>query len=305
MAERLGVGLDAFDLRFLGEPEIIATGLLTGRDGVALIDPGPSTTLATLKAELTARGASLADVRAILLTHIHLDHAGATGSLALECPAAAVFVHEVGAPHLVDPSKLLTSATRLYGSDMDRLWGEVLPVPAGRIRTVGDEKITAVGHAIRWPGPRPCVASRVVSSCLTPAWRLSATPAGLCRSSGRIVVPATPPPDIDLEAWRASTRRILAWNPETLFVTHFGPHRSPRGHFSDLWARMDEWSRRVRAQLEQPGDDADRARIFGDEVMDAIARATNRAEAEAYAKAGRFDFSWSGLARYWRKQATS
>src|SRR4030095_10395020 len=148
MTEPLGVGLDYFDLNFLGTPDVIATGLLTGADGVALIDPGPSTTISTLKSALTARGASLADVRAILLTHIHLDHAGATGSLIPECPGATVYVHEVGAPHLVDPSKLLTSASRLYGADMERLWGDVRPVPAARIRVVGDERITILGHTI-------------------------------------------------------------------------------------------------------------------------------------------------------------
>jgi glyoxylase-like metal-dependent hydrolase (beta-lactamase superfamily II) len=266
MTERLGVGLDAFDLRFLGEPNIIATGLLTGRDGVALVDPGPSTTIATLRSELAVRGAGPADVRAILLTHIHLDHAGATGTLVRDCPAATVFVHEAGAPHLAHPAKLIASATRLYGPDMERLWGEILPVPADRIGTVGDERVTIVGHT---------------------------------------VLPATPPPDVDLEAWRASTERILAWHPDVLFLTHFGPHRSPRVHFSDFWARMDEWNRRVRAQLQQPGDDAARARAFSDDVMTAIARATSRDEAQAYAQAGRFDFSWAGLARYWRRRATS
>jgi glyoxylase-like metal-dependent hydrolase (beta-lactamase superfamily II) len=302
MTERLGAGLDYFDLRFLGDPGIIATGLLSGADGVALIDPGPSTTLETLRAAVVARGASLADVRAILLTHIHLDHAGATGSLLEDCPAATVFVHAAGATHLADPSKLLISATRLYGDDMDRLWGEVKPVPADRITVVGDERLTVVGHAVevaRTPGH----ASHHVSYFLADAGiAFVGDTAGLCRASGRIVVPATPPPDIDLEAWRASTERILAWHPDTLFLTHFGPHRSPRVHFNDLWTRMDDWSRTVRGQLDQPGDDAARAAAFSDGVRAAIARTTSRAEAEAYESAGRFDFSWTGLARYWRKK---
>jgi glyoxylase-like metal-dependent hydrolase (beta-lactamase superfamily II) len=301
-AEPLGAGLDYIDLRFLGEPGIIATGLIAGREGVAIVDPGPSTTLATLKAALAARGAALADVRAILLTHIHLDHAGATGTLLPDCPAATVFVHEVGAPHLADPAKLLVSATRLYGEDMQRLWGEVRPIPADRIQIVGDERLAVVGHTVD-VAKTPGHASHHVSYFLPDAGvAFVGDTAGICRSSGRIVLPPTPPPDIDLEAWRASTARILAWHPDVLFLTHFGPHRSPRVHFADLWTRMDDWSRRVQAQLLQPGDDAERARVFAEEVMDDLARATSRAEAQAYAHAGRFDFSWQGLGRYWRRK---
>jgi glyoxylase-like metal-dependent hydrolase (beta-lactamase superfamily II) len=303
MAERLGSGLDYFDLHFLGEAGIIATGLLSGPGGVALVDPGPSTTLATLKAALASRGASPADVRAIFLTHIHLDHAGATGTLLPECPSATVFVHEAGAPHLADPSKLLVSATRLYGADMARLWGEVRAVPADRIRTVGDEQLTILGHTVD-VAKTPGHASHHVSYFLPDAGvAFVGDTAGLCRASGRIVLPATPPPDIDLELWRASTQRILAWHPETLFLTHFGPHRSPRVHFGDFWARMEAWSSRVRGQLQQPGDDTSRSRTFSDEVTDEITRATSQAEAKAYSSAGRFDFSWTGLARYWRKHS--
>jgi glyoxylase-like metal-dependent hydrolase (beta-lactamase superfamily II) len=303
--KRLGVGLDYFDLHFLGEPGIIATGLVSGADGIALIDPGPSTTLGTLKAALAERGASVSDVRAILLTHIHLDHAGATGTLVGECPHATVYVHEAGAPHLVDPSKLISSATRLYAGDMARLWGEFRPVPADRIRIVGDERLTLLGHPIEI-AKTPGHASHHVSYFLPDAGiAFVGDTAGLCRASGRVVLPATPPPDVDLEAWRASTERILAWHPEVLFLTHFGPQASPRGHFSDFWSRLDEWNRYVRGQLQQPGEDADKARAFSDEVSATITRLASRQEAESYARAGRFDFSWNGLARYWRKRATS
>ena len=122
-------GVSYIDLQFLGVPRIIATAVLHGPGGVALVDPGPSSTLPALRAALAAAGMSIADVREIVLTHIHLDHAGATGTLVRENPAMRVYVHERGAPHMAEPENLIASATRLWGDEMDRLWGEMLPVP--------------------------------------------------------------------------------------------------------------------------------------------------------------------------------
>ena len=125
----LAAGMDYVDLNFLGRPGIIATAVLQGPSGVALIDPGPSTTLGTLQKALAAKGISPGDIRQLLLTHIHLDHAGGAGTLVRDNPGIEVFVHERGAPHMIDPAKLIASASRLYQGDMQRLWGEFLPVP--------------------------------------------------------------------------------------------------------------------------------------------------------------------------------
>jgi glyoxylase-like metal-dependent hydrolase (beta-lactamase superfamily II) len=298
-----GAGVDFVDVRFLDQPGLIATGLLHGPDGVALIDPGPSTTLPRLKSALAEKGFALRDVRAILLTHIHLDHAGSTGSLVADCPRAEVFVHERGAPHVVDPSKLMASAGRLYGADMDRLWGEVRAVPADRLRMLGErDSLNLVGHRIEsaWT---PGHAWHHVSYFL-PATGVAfvGDAAGICRPTGRVVLPPTPPPDIDLDVWRTSTNTILAWNPDQLFLTHFGPQGSPRVHMTDLWQRMDDWSRRVQALLRSPGSDDDHARQFTGEVTKELSRETSPAEAEAYMRAARFDFSFAGLARYWKKR---
>jgi glyoxylase-like metal-dependent hydrolase (beta-lactamase superfamily II) len=304
--QSLASGVDYVDLEFLGQPGIIATAILRGPDGVALIDPGPSTCLPTLRAALAAKGIGGADVRAILLTHIHLDHAGATGSLLETCPSAEVFVHERGARHLIDPSKLLASASRLYGADMERLWGEIKPVPAERVRVLSSPAnrlpASCVGHALD-VAYTPGHAQHHVSYFL-PATRIAfvGDTAGICRPSGRIVLPPTPPPDIDLEAWRASTERILAWHPDVLFLTHFGPQPAPRVHFQDLWTRMDDWCRRVRALLDRPGTDDERAQAFTEDVTEELRRATSPDEARAYAQAARFEFSFAGLARYLRQR---
>jgi glyoxylase-like metal-dependent hydrolase (beta-lactamase superfamily II) len=302
----LSAGLDYIDIQFLGQPALIATGVIHGAGGVALIDPGPSTTIPTLVKALAAKGMSLSDVRAILLTHIHLDHAGATGTLLEHAPHATVWVHERGAAHIVDPSKLLVSASRLYGADMERLWGEVKPVAQARLRVLsGDERIEVVGSPLEvayTPGHAVHHVSYLHSAS---GIAFVGDTAGICRPSGRVVLPPTPPPDIDLEAWRTSTERILAWNPETLFLTHFGPQASPRVHFQELWKRIDDWSARVRASLAKPGTDEERSAAFVKDVVTDLQRATSPAEAEAYARAARFDFSWSGLARYWLKKTSA
>ena len=145
----LASGLSYCDLHFLGEPRIIATVVLHGPGGVTLIDPGPSSTLPTLRAALARAGMTVADVRALVLTHIHLDHAGVVGTLAQENAHLRIYVHEKGAPHLVDPSKLVASATRLWGDDMGRLWGECRPVSADRLVVlVGGERIEAGGRTL-------------------------------------------------------------------------------------------------------------------------------------------------------------
>jgi glyoxylase-like metal-dependent hydrolase (beta-lactamase superfamily II) len=301
----LAAGVDYADLNFLDQPGIIATGLIHGAAGVAIVDPGPATCLGTLDAALKTRGFGWADVQAVLLTHIHLDHAGAAGHVLQAAPSARLYVHERGARHMVDPAKLLASATRLYQGDMERLWGTMLPVPADRVEVLGDRNsLTICGHDVE-VAYTPGHASHHVSYFL-PAPRIAfvGDTAGICRPSGRLVLPPTPPPDIDLDVWRVSTETILAWNPEVLFLTHFGPQRSPAMHFQDLWRRMEDWSARVRASLSDSGTDEERADAFTRAVVADLELRTNRAEAAAYSRAGRFDFSWAGLARYWRTRTS-
>jgi glyoxylase-like metal-dependent hydrolase (beta-lactamase superfamily II) len=296
--------MDYVDLNFLGRPGIIATAVLKNSGGVALVDPGPSTTLATLYKALAQQGIAVRDIRRILLTHIHLDHAGATGTLLEANPEIEVLVHERGARHLVDPSKLMASATRLYGADMDRLWGEVRPVPAARVTSlVGGERITAGGREFE-VAATPGHASHHVSFFDRAAGvAFVGDTAGIRRGTGTYIMPPTPPPDIDLEAWRASADRILAWDPDTLFLTHFGPFRGARPHFQELFERLDAWSERVRRLLADASlDDPERERRFVEEGRQDIRRTLGEAEAEQYSRAGRLDYSWQGLARYWRSR---
>jgi glyoxylase-like metal-dependent hydrolase (beta-lactamase superfamily II) len=301
----LAAGLDYLDLNFQGRSQIIATAILHGPAGVALIDPGPSTTLATLTAELDKRGIRFDDVRQLLLTHIHLDHAGATGSILDKHSHIDVIVHEKGARHLVDPAKLIASAGRIYAQDMDRLWGEILPVPAARIRPVaGGATVTVAGRELKVEYT-PGHASHHVSY-LDVASRVAfvGDTAGIRRGSGAFVMPPTPPPDIDLEAWRASEQKLLAWDPDTLFLTHFGPHHGARQHLQAMFETITDWSATVRRLLADGAlNDQERQNRFVDEVFQDLRRRLGDVEATDYIKAGGLTFSYTGLARYWKNRA--
>ena len=302
----LASGLDYVDLNFLGRPQIIATGILHGPPGVALVDPGPATTLDNLTTALTRKGIRFEDVRQLLLTHIHLDHAGASGTIVERFPHVEVVVHGRGAPHLADPSKLLVSAGRLYGQDMDRLWGEVKPVPQDRMRVVeGGETLTVAGREVV-VAYTPGHASHHVSY-LDTASRVAfvGDTAGIRRGSGSYVMPPTPPPDIDLESWRDSEKKILDWEPDTLFLTHFGPFHGARQHLQAMFQNMSDWSRIVRRLLSDTSmSDDDRQARFTDEAYSDLRRQVGETEADDYTRAGGLNYSWSGLARYWRKRTT-
>ena len=213
---------DYIDLNFRGSQRVIATAVLAGPDGLVLIDPGPTSCLATLEAGLRDRGYTLRDVRSLLLTHIHLDHAGAAGTIVERVPGVRVHVHERGAPHMIDPRKLLASATRLHGDQMDALWGAFLPVPADRIDVLqGGERLDAAGHGLR-VAYTPGHAKHHVSYLDEQSGMAYVGDTGGVRVSGDYLIAPTPPPDIDLEAWRASLDTIDAWQPVSLFLTHFG-----------------------------------------------------------------------------------
>jgi glyoxylase-like metal-dependent hydrolase (beta-lactamase superfamily II) len=299
----LAAGLSFIDLQFQNWSRVIATVVIHGPGGVTLIDPGPSTTLPVLERELQRAGIAMTDVTSLLLTHIHLDHAGATGSLVRANPRLRVYVHEKGAPHLVDPSKLLASATRLWGDDMGRLWGEVRPVPAESIVALaGGERITASARDLD-VAYTPGHASHHVSY-FSPDSGIAfvGDTAGIRVTPGGFVLPPTPPPDIDLEAWRGSLKRIESWGAGTLFLTHFGPSSPVAPHVRELADHLEVTRHLAAASLAQEGTDESRDQWFVQEVRRLVRRRMNEADAEAYEVAGRFDLNWRGLARYLRKR---
>jgi glyoxylase-like metal-dependent hydrolase (beta-lactamase superfamily II) len=300
----LAAGLSYIDLNFLGRPHAIATAVITGARDTALVDPGPTSCLATLEEGLHAQGIDLRDVTHLLLTHIHLDHAGATGTITKRHPHIQVLVHERGATHMVDPDKLLASATRLYGAEMDRLWGEFLAVPAANVRRLqGGERLDIAGRVFD-VAYTPGHASHHVSYYdASSGVAFVGDTAGICIDGGYIV-PPTPPPDIDLDAWKASASRIEAWQPQTLFLTHFGPSPLPSAtHMQILVEHLDTASRLARETLSLRGTDDDRRRAFAEQVKRELRREMTEAQMASYGVAAPFEMLWDGLARYWRKRA--
>ncbi len=297
----LASGISFGDLEHLGRPRVIATAFLMGPDGVAIVDPGPTSTLPTLRRLLASAGASVADVTQILVTHIHLDHAGACGTLVRENPKIRVHVHHVGARHMADPSKLVASAARLYGDAMQTLWGDVLPVPSASLHELhGGEHLSAAGRnwdVVYTPGH----ASHHVSFFSPDAGiAFVGDTAGVQVTRDGFVLPPTPPPDIDIARWMNSLALIEDWHPETLFLTHFGPVNRVTTHLSELRDHLHLVERLADAALTQPGEDTAREAWFIDEVRSYLARNMADADVRLYEAAGRLDLNWRGLVRHAR-----
>jgi glyoxylase-like metal-dependent hydrolase (beta-lactamase superfamily II) len=303
--QTLAAGVSYFDLNFQGQSRVIACAALHGPGGVAIVDPGPSSTLPALHRHLSAAAISLADVTTILLTHIHLDHAGATGTLVRENPRLRVYVHEAGAAHMADPSKLIASATRLYGDAMEQLWGEIAPVPASVLTTLkGGERIEVAGRSLD-VAYTPGHASHHVSYLSADSGvAFVGDTAGVRVVPNGFVLPPTPPPDIDLELWAQSLSVIERWQAETLLITHFGPASPTRTHLTAMRDHLGLVGRLSKESLALDGEDSLREGWFVDQVRRELRRSLSESDAASYEISGRFDLSWRGLARYWRKKET-
>jgi glyoxylase-like metal-dependent hydrolase (beta-lactamase superfamily II) len=269
------------DLRHLGRERVIGCWQV----GDVLIDPGPSSCLPVL---LDALGDERPE--ALLLTHIHLDHAGASGSLVQRWPELKVYVHELGAPHLLDPSRLVRSASRLYGEDMDRLWGEMLAVPERNLTVIGGGETLPGGFEVAYT---PGHASHHVSY-LHDGTAFVGDVAGVRITDSTITIPPTPPPDIDVEAWHRSIDLVTAWEPERLAMTHFGASGDVPGQFAELSARLDAWAELARAGERES---------FIAAIRGEIERSAGAALAPTYEQAAPAEQLFAGLERYWRKRA--
>jgi len=291
------------DLDWTGRPKSIAALLLESGGTLAVEDPGPESTLETLRARLREHGHEVSSLKYLLLTHIHLDHAGAAGALVRENPALKVYVHEVGATHMVDPSRLLASAGRLYGGDLTTLYGECQPVPESNLISLHGGERVRIGNCELAVFHTPGHASHHLAY-----WNqesriaLVGDTAGIRVQGDSFLLPATPPPDIDLELWLSSLDLIDSWKSERLFLTHFGFIEKPAEHIQLYKQRLVDWVALTRKLLESGMETTEAERRFVDSIASEIKTALPAAAADHYIFNGGLRLSWLGLMRYVRKK---
>jgi glyoxylase-like metal-dependent hydrolase (beta-lactamase superfamily II) len=282
--------LDTF---YQGEPGVIASYLLTGTSGLALIDVGSGASVTELLAGVRAAGFDPEQIEHLILTHIHLDHAGASGILTRLLPRARVYVHLIGAPHLIDPTRLIRSATRIYGDRMHELWGEMEPVPADRLTRLDDGDVLRVG-------------SRTLTALYTPGHAVhhlafhdaarreifTGDVAGVRLQGMDFVRPPTPPPDLSIEDWNASIVRLAALDATRLYLPHFGLATGVVDHLAQLRAHLAEWGALLLPAIRENAPDAQVARAS--HGMDDIA-------IRRYELATNYLMSAQGYVRYYQK----
>lgn len=293
--------IHTLDLNFQGLPNTIASYLVEGPDGPVLIETGPGSTLPNLLANLTRHGYTPADVGHVLVTHIHLDHAGAAGWLATQ--GATIYVHHFGARHLVDPGKLLASASRIYGDKMDSLWGEMVPAPAEQVVALYDgDQFEAGGltfTALETPGHARHHHVFQVGSV-----GFAGDTAGIRLPESPFIDIPAPPPEFDREAWLVSLKRLRQIDFERIYPTHFGPVDDVADHLDRMALLVNEATEWIRAQLE--------AGLSRDQLVTAYENWTRERGSAAgvaaktmkrYEMANPIYMSVDGIMRYWQKQS--
>jgi len=282
------------DHNFQGVPGAIASYLVPG-DELTLIEAGPASTTPALLAGIRAAGFDPLAISRVVLTHIHLDHAGASGLLSRHLPRAQFFVHPNGAKHLIDPSRLIASAERIYGDRMAELWGEILPVPAERVCVIADGEMIGPLRAVDTPGH---AAHHHAYYDAQDGVVFTGDVAGVRMDDVRYVRPPTPPPELDLEAWAVSVERLRALGPRRLCLTHFGEFEDVDWHLANLMARLGKWRQWISAGF-----------VAGQEVATVTTALEAREHdlltpelAERYERVGTYGMCVEGFARYFAKR---
>ncbi len=296
------MNIHTIDLEFQGTKQVVACYALESNEGWVLVDPGPASCIPALERGLATLGADVSELRAIVLTHIHLDHAGASGTL-LERNSAELLVHTKGAKHLISPERLLSSATKIYGDQMERLWGEMLPIDPLRVRAISGD-----------PAETVSIANLELEAFYTPghavhhlAWKCGdalfcGDVAGIRMISAQSSRPPTPPPDIDLEAWRSSLDTLEGLGAKTLYLTHFGAFEDVESHLKDFRLNLERDFSVARAGIEKGLQGEDLYAYFRGRVESDLYLEGGTELVDRYQMNAPLWMSLQGLERYWGKK---
>ncbi|MCL4528449.1 MAG: MBL fold metallo-hydrolase [Chloroflexi bacterium] len=287
------------DLNFQGKTQAIASYLIRHSSGAVLIESGPGSTLAGLQAGLAANGLRVSDVTHVLLTHIHLDHAGAAGWLAQQ--GAQIYVHPVGAPHMLNPEKLLASAARIYGDKMDSLWGEFLPVPENQLHVANDAEEIVIGNLRFLPINTPGHAEHHYAYLFE----------DICFSGdvGGVRIPGypylrvpMPPPELHFGKWRESIARLRKEQFAHIAPTHFGMFDDPKWHLNEVQKELDSAEHWLEAAMAKEPPVEELRQMFTDWANEEGQKQNLSADVvKAYELANPLGMSADGMYRYWKK----
>lgn len=289
--------IDILDLNFLDESHVIANYLIASEDGLILVETGPETTFENLKNAIAKSGHSWKDVKHVLLTHIHFDHAGAAWKFADN--GAKIYVHPIGLPHLNNPERLWNSAKMIYGDDMERLWGEMKPIDEKLLIGVDDgDEIEIGGIKIKvhyTPGHAIHHNAYQIDDIV-----FTGDVAGVKINNGP-VVPPCPPPDIHIEDWNKSIEKIRSLHPKSLFLAHYGEVTQVEDHLNQLQNMINDWANWIKPHYEA-GEKAEKitpdfVKYTQDQLRE---NGVGEQEIEKYEKGNPSFMSVTGLLRYWK-----
>ena len=296
--------IEIMDLGFMGTEGIIASFLLVGEGSAAVVETGPTTCIENFMQGLKDNGVAPEDVEQVFVTHIHLDHSGASGNLVEKLPNATFYVHEVGYPHLVDPSKLIKSSTRLYGDRMEELWGEIRPVPEERLfKLEGGEEVETAGASLAARYTPGHAYHHLAFYEPESGFLFAGDVAGVRLMGQSYVKPPTPPPEVDVEAWKGSIENIRKLSPRVLCPTHFGSYEDVDRHLGELEQRLQDWLLFVEERMDEGRSQEDIAGELeskGDEEL--LREGAAPEESERYELAANYQMLVAGLMRYVSQQ---
>jgi glyoxylase-like metal-dependent hydrolase (beta-lactamase superfamily II) len=300
---QLRPGFWQISLPFREEPEIVGSYLISGGNEIALIDPGPGNMLAAQLAAIREAGFDPTDVTHLVLTHIHLDHAGMTGSLLRHMPRATVYVHSKGAPHLLDTSKIVASAARIYGAQMKELWGTIESVPRERLKVIeGGDILTIADRRLEVHYTPGHAVHHVIYFDVHSGELFSGDTAGVRLQGIDYVRPPTPPPDLDIEAWSESIDTLKRLRPDVLYIAHFGPTRNVTKHLERLREKLYAWGDFVLSAMRDGKNEAEIIEMLIEQTQPELQRATSDPHAlKRYEIATNYPMTVQGYMRYWSK----